>query len=87
MISIRREIAAVETGEMDASNNPLKNAPHTMADMVDADWDRPYSRAQACFPAGAVDNKYWPTVNRIDNVYGDRNLFCACPALEAYADE
>ena len=86
MIQIRREITAVESGSMDPNNNPLKNAPHTMDDVMDANWDRPYSREQAVFPvAGLRDNKYWPSVNRVDNVYGDRNLFCACPPMDEYA--
>lgn len=88
MIQIRREIADVESGAIDAENNPLKNAPHTLADMLDEEWDRPYSKMQGAYPnqaAGvAVQNKYWPSVNRIDNVYGDRNLFCACPSIENY---
>ena len=85
MIQIRLEIAKIESGELDADNNPLKHAPHTLSDMVDDTWKRPYSKIQAAFPAGFnLDGKYWPTVNRIDNVYGDRNLFCACPAIENY---
>ncbi len=85
MISIRKEIARVEAGELDALDNPLKNAPHTMADIMDENWQRPYSKQEATFPvAGLRDNKFWPSVNRIDNVYGDRNLFCACPAMETY---
>ncbi|MDA0687523.1 MAG: aminomethyl-transferring glycine dehydrogenase [Proteobacteria bacterium] len=87
MIQIRREIAAVEAGEIDAENNPLRNAPHTLEDMLDEAWDRPYTKEQAAFPLpGDRDSKYWPPVNRIDNVYGDRNLFCACPAIADYAD-
>jgi len=88
MIQIRKEIAAVESGSIDAENNPLKNAPHTLADMLDDSWDRPYSKLQAAYPnqaeGAAVSNKYWPSVNRIDNVYGDRNLFCSCPSIENY---
>jgi len=84
MLSIRAEIAAIESGEMDPENNPLKNAPHTVEDLV-ADWDRPYSREQACFPKGAFRvDKYWPPVGRVDNVYGDRHLICVCPPLEDY---
>ncbi len=84
MLSIRAEIAAIEKGEMDPQNNPLKNAPHTVEDLV-ADWDRPYSREQACFPKGAFRvDKYWPPVGRVDNVYGDRHLICTCPPLEDY---
>ena len=86
MLAIRDEIRAVEAGEMDAQNNPLKNAPHTVGDLV-AEWDRPYSREQGCFPPGAFRvDKYWPPVGRIDNVYGDRHLVCTCPPLEAYAE-
>ena len=87
MIQIRLEIAQVEAGEIEAENSPLRNAPHTMHDMVDEQWNRPYSKEQAAFPMrGAMDSKYWPAVNRIDNVYGDRNLFCACPAIENYEE-
>jgi glycine dehydrogenase len=86
MISIREEIRRIERSEWPADNNPLKNAPHTEADMI-GDWDRPYTRQQAVFPLPWVaDNKFWPFVNRIDDVYGDRNLFCACPPLEDYAN-
>jgi glycine dehydrogenase len=85
MICIRREIARVEMGELDADNNMLKHAPHTLADIMDETWDRPYSKNEAAFPVVSLrDNKFWPSVNRIDNVYGDRNLFCACPAIETY---
>ncbi|MFV2002177.1 MAG: aminomethyl-transferring glycine dehydrogenase, partial [Paracoccaceae bacterium] len=86
MLQIRDEIAAIESGEMHAENNPLKHAPHTVEDLV-ADWDRPYSREQACFPKGAFRvDKYWPPVGRVDNVYGDRHLVTTCPALEDYMD-
>jgi glycine dehydrogenase (decarboxylating) alpha subunit (EC 1.4.4.2)/glycine dehydrogenase (decarboxylating) beta subunit (EC 1.4.4.2) len=85
MVKIREEIALVEAGELDADNNPLKNAPHTQADIIDPDWNRPYSREQAAFPAGWLkESKLWPTVNRIDNVYGDRNLFCSCIPVSDY---
>ena len=85
MLAIRAEIRAVETGDMDAAASPLKHAPHTMEDLV-RDWDRAYSREAACFPAGAFRvDKYWPPVNRVDNVAGDRNLVCTCPPLEDYA--
>lgn len=87
MVKIREEIALVEAGELDAENNPLKNAPHTQADLIDPDWNRPYSREQAAFPASWLkESKLWPTVNRIDNVYGDRNLLCSCIPVEAYAE-
>ena len=84
MRSIREEIRAVEEGRIDAANNPLKNAPHTVEDLV-GDWDRPYSREEGCYPPGAFRvDKYWPPVNRVDNAYGDRNLVCTCPPLEDY---
>jgi glycine dehydrogenase len=86
MLAIREEIGAVERGEIDADNNPLKHAPHTVGDLV-ADWDRPYTREQGCFPPGAFRvDKYWPPIGRVDNVYGDRNLVCICPPVEAYLD-
>ena len=83
MISIREEIRKVENGIWPADDNPLKRAPHTQADLADAEWNRPYTRHEAVFPLPWVaENKFWPSVNRIDDVYGDRNLFCACPPLE-----
>ncbi|MBT0959145.1 aminomethyl-transferring glycine dehydrogenase [Alphaproteobacteria bacterium KMM 3653] len=86
MLAIRAEIAEIEEGKIDANNNPLKNAPHTMEDLV-RDWDRPYSRETGCFPPGAFRvDKYWPPVNRVDNVWGDRNLTCTCPPMEDYAE-
>lgn len=86
MIRIRNEIRAVETGALDAEDNPLKNAPHTAAELV-GEWAHPYSREQAVYPtATLVEGKYWPPVGRVDNVYGDRNLVCACPSIEAYQD-
>ncbi|MEP6019768.1 MAG: aminomethyl-transferring glycine dehydrogenase [Paracoccaceae bacterium] len=86
MLAIRAEIADIEEGRVDANNNPLKNAPHTMEDLV-REWDRPYSREQGCFPPGAFRvDKYWPPVNRVDNAFGDRNLVCTCPPMEEYAE-
>ncbi len=87
MLGIREEIRAIEEGRMDPDNNPLKNAPHTMEDLV-KDWDRPYSRETGCFPTGAFRvDKYWPPVNRVDNVWGDRNLTCTCPPMADYAKD
>ncbi len=87
MISIRNEIRKIENGAWPADNNPLKHAPHTQADIIAADWDRPYTRQEATLPLPWVaENKFWPSVNRIDDVYGDRNLFCACVPMEAYSD-
>ena len=85
MIAIRAEIRAIEQGQIPRESNLLKNAPHTALDLADDQWQRPYSRAQACFPdAGSPADKYWPPVNRVDNAYGDRNLMCSCPPPEAY---
>lgn len=87
MICIREEIAKVESGEWDATDNPLRHAPHTLADMIDDNWNRGYSRQVAAYPVPEVmANKFWPTVNRIDDVFGDRNLVCSCPSLESYRD-
>ncbi|WP_375409527.1 aminomethyl-transferring glycine dehydrogenase [uncultured Methylobacterium sp.] len=84
MLAIREEIRAIESGRMDARDNPLKNAPHTVQDLVGS-WERPYSREAACFPAGSRGiDKYWPPINRVDNAYGDRNLMCSCPPPETY---
>ncbi len=86
MLAIREEIRAIEDGRMDPQNNPLKNAPHTMEDLV-REWDRPYSREQGCFPPGAFRvDKYWPPVNRVDNAHGDRHLICVCPPMSDYAE-
>ena len=86
MKAIRAEIAEVEAGRIRAEDSPLHHAPHTMEDLV-RDWARAYSREQACFPPGAFRvDKYWPPVNRVDNVAGDRNLICTCPPLESYLE-
>jgi len=86
MISIRAEIDAIANGKIDKQNNPLKNAPHTAQQIASEKWDRPYSREQAAFPAPWTrEHKFWPSVARIDNVYGDRNLFCSCPPIEEFS--
>jgi len=87
MVCIRDEIRKVEKGEWTLEDNPLHNAPHTLADITDAGWDRGYTVAEAVFPVpAAAANKFWPTVNRIDDVYGDRNLVCSCPSTDTYKD-
>lgn len=87
MVAIREEIARVESGEWPLDNNPLVNAPHTQADLMDNDWQRPYDRQLAAFPTAAVKaSKYWPAVNRVDNVFGDRQLICSCPSIDEYRD-
>ena len=88
LISIRDEIRAVENGQLDAHDNPLKNAPHTLDDVVTSDWNHPYSREQAAWPVASLrKDKYWAPVTRVDNVYGDRNLFCACPGMDVWTEE
>ncbi len=85
MIAIRGEIEAVTTGKVDKKDNILKRAPHTAKAVVSSDWNRPYTREQAAYPLPAVrDNKFWPSVARVDNVYGDKNLICSCPPIESY---
>ena len=85
MIAIKGEIDRVAAGEWSAEDSPLRRAPHTSRALV-GEWDRPYSRELAVFPTGIDPDKYWPPVARIDQAYGDRNLVCACPPLEAFAD-
>jgi glycine dehydrogenase len=85
MLSIRREIEAIEKGNADKKDNLLKNAPHTAKLLVDESWDRPYSKRDAYFPINTRrDDKYWPPVGRIDNLYGDKNLFCSCIPMDEY---
>ena len=87
MIAIHAEIVAIARGDADRIDNPLKNAPHTQRMLIDERWVRPYSKVEAFFPMEILhDDKYWPPVARIDNVYGDKHLICSCPPVEAYAD-
>jgi len=86
LIGIRAEIQEIADGRQPRTNNLLKNAPHTALVVSSSDWDRPYSREQAAYPAPWVkDNKFWPHVSRIDEAYGDRNLVCTCPSMESYS--
>ena len=88
LISIRREIQQVQDGALHTGDNPLANAPHTLADVTATNWDHPYTREQAAYPVESLRRcKYWPPVNRVDNVYGDRHLFCACPAIDSYREQ
>jgi glycine dehydrogenase len=87
MITLRREISEIEAGTYTIAESPLHFAPHTVFDLADEGWDRRYSRAQGCFPGNSRrTDKYWSPVNRIDNVYGDRNLFCSCPPTAEYCE-
>ncbi len=82
LVAIREEIRTIEVGQLDRNDNPLKNAPHTASVVTADDWGHPYSRTQAAFPAKWVrDHKFWPSVGRVDNVFGDRNLVCTCPSM------
>ena len=86
MISIRKEIADIESGKISIEDSVLRNAPHTAEDLA-GDWNRKYSREEAVFPVPSVrSNKYWPPVNRIDGAYGDRNLICSCPSPRELAN-
>lgn len=88
MLAIRSEIDDIGSGRVPIEDSPLRNAPHTMEDIMDDSWNRPYSRETGAYPAPWVRaNKFWPTCGRVDNVYGDRNLVCTCPPIEAYMDE
>ena len=87
LVAIRQEIADIESGTLDPENNPLKNAPHTFDKLISDEWDLPYSREQAFFPLDWVwQDKYWPPVGRIDNVYGDRHVVCSCPPISEWMD-
>ncbi|MEP0799596.1 aminomethyl-transferring glycine dehydrogenase [Funiculus sociatus GB2-A5] len=86
MISIRQEIEEIELGKVDAQDNVLKNAPHTAESLITSEWNHPYSREQAAYPAPWTrEHKFWPAVGRIDNAFGDRNLVCSCLPMEAYS--
>jgi glycine dehydrogenase len=88
MLAIRVEIRHIEMDQISRTDNPLTNAPHTMTDLAEADWKRPYSRAKGGFPTGVFADKYWSPVNRINNAYGDRNLMCTCaPVLSEHEEE
>jgi glycine dehydrogenase len=87
LIAIREEVRAVQAGELDAQDNPLRNAPHTLADVTADEWAHSYTRERAAYPVDSLYRyKYWSPVNRVDNVYGDRHLFCACPAIDAWRE-
>jgi glycine dehydrogenase len=86
MLSIRDEIQLVSEGHWPREDNPLCNAPHPAQDVATDDWSHPYSRDVAAYPSGSHRSKYWPPVSRIDGAYGDRNVVCSCPPVEAFAD-
>ena len=87
LITIRREIEAIEEGRLPKADNPLKNAPHTVESITCSAWKHPYTQEQAAYPVPWLhDYKFWPSVGRIDNAYGDRNLVCTCPPMESFQD-
>lgn len=87
MIAIREEIRDITSGKLDANDNPLKNAPHTIEEVTASEWNHAYSREQAAWPLSWVrDRKFWPSVARVDNAAGDRNLICTCPPMEVYEE-
>jgi glycine dehydrogenase len=87
LITIREEVREIEQGNADPENNVLKNAPHTLEMSLKEEWNYPYSRSKAVFPLDFVkESKFWPSVGRIDNAYGDRNLFCACVPVEEFKE-
>jgi glycine dehydrogenase len=87
LISIYKEIKAIEEGKSDKKDNPLKNAPHTQHVICADEWNHAYSRQQAAFPLSYVkDNKFWPSVSRVNNTHGDRNLICTCEPIESYME-
>jgi len=88
LITIRAEIAEIEAGKMPKEDNPLKNAPHTIAEVMAEEWTRPYSRTKAAYPVkGLKRDKFWPTVSRLNDTYGDRNLVCSCPPIETFMED
>ena len=88
MISIRKEIQEIQDGKFDKADNVIKNAPHTCKLVVSDNWTKPYSRQKAAYPINWVrDNKFWPSVAKVDSAYGDRNLVCSCAPIEAYMEE
>ena len=88
MILIREEIRDIENGRLSREDNPLKNAPHTAKSVIADEWKHPYSREKAAFPTSfTLENKFWPSVGRINNAYGDRNLICTCEPVLAYSEE
>jgi glycine dehydrogenase len=88
MIQIREEITAIEDGRLDREDNPLKNAPHTATAVTASEWTHAYPRELAAFPLASLkQSKYWPPVARVDNVYGDKNVMCACIPVDAYKDD
>ena len=87
LITIKNEIDKIQSGQFDKIDNPIKNAPHTHVEVAANKWDHKYEREEAAYPTEILKStKYWPPVARVDNVYGDKNLFCTCPSIDEYKD-
>ena len=88
LIKIKLEIEKIKSGELDKIDNPIKNAPHTHVELASNEWNHKYSREEAAYPSAFLKtNKFWPPVGRVDNVYGDKNLFCSCPSLDEFKED
>ena len=88
IIKIKLEIEAIKSGKFDKIDNPIKNAPHTDLELASNDWKHKYSREEAAYPSNFLrSNKFWPPVARVDNVYGDKNLFCSCPSMDEFKED
>ena len=87
-LEIKLEIEKIKSGELDKIDNPIKNAPHTHVELASNEWNHKYSREEAAYPSAFLKtNKFWPPVGRVDNVYGDKNLFCSCPSLDEFKED
>ena len=88
LIKIKQEIDKIKSGKFDKIDNPIKNAPHTDSELASDNWEHKYSREQAAYPAKFLKaNKFWPPVARVDNVYGDKNIFCTCPSMDEFKED
>ena len=88
LIKIKQEIDLIKTGKFDKADNPIKNAPHTDTELASDNWTHKYSREEAAYPAKFLKvNKFWPPVARVDNVYGDKNIFCTCPSMDEFKED
>ena len=88
LIKIKQEIDKIKSGEFDKIDNPIKNAPHTDTELASDNWEHKYSRQEAAYPAKFLKtNKFWPPVARVDNVYGDKNIFCTCPSMDEFKED
>ena len=88
LIKIKKEIDKIKSGEFDKVDNPIKNAPHTDLELSSDEWKHKYSREEAAYPSKYLKtNKFWPPVARVDNVYGDKNIFCTCPSIDEFKED